>query len=208
MKSLKILLTTVTLLFLGCGIIEFVPTFESLKPEERKLIEPEQMQLVNFQKEYHDLEKHLVFRSDAKFANEIISKSQFNYSLVIFYAHWCYPCKVEVKKLSKYLSGKDYSLQLLFISTVEWAEIEKDKDYLINNDFDLGASLVVDIYKYGNKISPRNRFRNFFTELNLSKENPDTLGYPTFMLVNEELNSLYISSGALDTNKLTKILSY
>lgn len=124
--------------------------------------------------------------------------------MLAFYAPWCKPCHLNMSILQS-LEKRNEDLQIIYISSSDWLERENDLEYLRHYKVKNKNSLIIDIYKYGDKYMPWERLDKVITEL----ENRSTqdIGLPYYILFDNQ-GKLLISAGGypFPTENFQKIL--
>lgn len=209
MKTLKYSFFSCVVFFLfGCGIIVINPKYEDLTKNEQERIAPDSLESIDgFYKAYEDLSTKNIYKVDAKTTKEIIKNSDKEFVLIIFYANWCSPCKKQMPYIKEFYNKNKNLITLLYVSTSEWSQLNKDREYLNSLNLLVGASLVVDINKYGNKLSPKKRFISYFKDLNFSNFDSNKIGFPTYVLVKNDLTHIYTNSGIFENEKISNFIT-
>lgn len=195
------------LIISGCGIIVINPKFQDLSQEEQEAITPKRSALNSFFESYYDNSSHHIFSIEANQAKEIIKQTKEKFSLVVFYANWCFPCKQQMPKVVEFHKKHKKEMALILISTTEWSELNSDRKYLNSLDLHIGSSMVVDIFKYGQKLSPKVRYKTFYEDLNISDYDSKLIGFPLFILVDNQLNHYYTNTGNFDSKTIADLIN-
>lgn len=197
----------VMLIISSCGIIVINPKFKDLSQDEQNAVAPKKSAVNFFFDSYYDDNSHHIFSIEANQTKEIIKQTKENYSLVVFYANWCFPCKQQMPNILEFHKKHKNEMALILISTTEWSELDSDRKYLNSLGLHIGSSLVVDIFKYGQKLSPKVRYKAFYEDLNISDYDSKLIGFPLFILVDKQLNHYYTNVGNFDSKTISNLIN-
>ncbi len=182
----------------SCGTL-INPRYVKLSNKNQERLKPD---LLNSTKEfyefYEDKNDHEQLIADANGIRDIVQHSKYDLSLVVFYAFYCGPCRAQMPSLDQLHRNNDDKIQLLYISTADWANLKEDLNYLKKSNVHASASLGVDIYKYGTEFRQVNRLYSLAKDLGLDAV--QILGFPTYILVNRSFEVLYFSHSISDTD--------
>lgn len=190
----------------SCGTI-INPRFVKLNVTEQAKLKPDSLQLANefYAAYYNDTIAHQVFSVSSDNVKELITISEKKYSLVVFYAAWCGPCRINTPLVEKIQSDFDQQLNVIYISGSDWASNSADTKYLVDKKVRANASLVIDINQYGTKFTPWQRLNTFVKEIKSSDLDIE-YGLPTNLLFTNNLELLVDFQEPIKVDSLTAIL--
>lgn len=193
MKSILTKFVFFSLLLSSCGIwINPRYVMKSKKTRERFALE----QLVETKGFFET--KHNTYSVTFDKLKEVICSSARKNVLVVYFSHWCLSCHASMPKLKQVYQENRENLDIVFISSVDWLEVEADRELLDKYGFTEQSMLSIDIYKYGTEFMNWNRIRNFINELNSS--NLEALHLPLYTLYDTNGNQLKFSDSTFDSD--------
>ena len=102
---------------------------------------------------------------------------------------------------------KDFeeNLNIIYISSSDWATNSEDQQYLVSKKIKYNASLVIDINQYGTEFTPWSRLNKFVTELKSSKSVKE-YGLPTNLLFTNKMELLAEFQEPLPIDSVSQII--
>ncbi len=193
------------LLSIGCGTF-INPRYVKLSKKNQEKLKPQFVDNVQeFYASYYNAgEKHEIYVLDSDGIKELIKEKEDSYSLIVFYAYWCGPCRSQMPKIDSLHRAYPDLLNVLYVSTGDWANLEMDRKYLQSQKVLAGASLGLDIYKYGTEYVHNPRKEKFILELGVEW---DYFGFPTLILVDSNLNATHLQEGISDLKKIVRVIN-
>ncbi len=142
---------------------------------------------------------------DKNILENLILISQKKYFLIVMYAIWCKPCVSEMPSLLQYYANTK-KLQIYFVSSDDWININRIKQYWQERDF-FEDTFIIDLYRYGHvnhlMLGEKKRFIGFVNDICLNCK--DIGGYPSFILLDKHKNILFKHTGAI--NNFNKVFN-
>ncbi|WP_171594110.1 TlpA family protein disulfide reductase [Marinifilum caeruleilacunae] len=85
-------------------------------------------------KDYYD-KTEVAYSVNSNQVKELISSSKHKKVLLVFFAHWCIPCHESMPDLRSFYLQKRDEIEIIFISSVDWLEVNSDRKMLNKYDF-------------------------------------------------------------------------
>ncbi|WP_209319755.1 TlpA family protein disulfide reductase [Ancylomarina longa] len=152
-----------------------------------------------------------IYSTTVKSTRDLIKESDKPYSLLVFYAHWCAPCHKNMPILNKFdLHNKD-SINLIFISSSDWLEKDREIDYLRKYKVRNKISLIIDYKEYGSEFMNWNRISNFIHDLVPQEDTQyqlSNIGLPHYMLFNNRGELLLETGAPFDIEKYENLIRF
>lgn len=119
---------------------------------------------------------------DVETTRLIINKSTKKHVLLVFFSYWCSSCHEGMPSLKKFADLNKKDVDIIFISSSDWLDTNKDKIFINNYGFENTPLLSIDLYKYGTEFMNWNRLSNFVGELLSLDTEKLNIGLPTYLL--------------------------
>ncbi len=115
-------------------------------------------------------------------------------NIIVSYTYWCPSANYSFDEFASL--EKDTNNTLVFFTADDWFYISEYKQYLTYKKF-RSPTFILDINVYGKQFNPHPKYKKFFKQICTSC---DTIGgFPSYIILDNELNLLYAKSGRLDS---------
>jgi thiol-disulfide isomerase/thioredoxin len=151
--------------------------------------------------EYYS-KKEKIYSINASKLRELILESKHTNILIAFTANWCSPCHKSMPKIKSLLEENKDKLKIVFISSIDWLEVNRDRLFIDKYGFDDQALLCIDLYEYGTEYMNWKRMSRFINEL--TPDYSGEISLPSYLLFNNKgkLVSHYHSNINVNSVKL------
>jgi hypothetical protein len=192
----KISIITLVLLS-SCSITD--PYYLNLNSERQNELKINKIDTSN---EFLDKEIANIYSINSSELKYLINNTSRNYKLLIFFTNWCPNSSESVPLLLDDLSNLD-ELDIILISPDDWIRKKNYLGYI--NKYNLNYNIyLLDVFTYGEKRSPHYRMGNFISEI--CSDCKDIVGFPSFILFDQQNFIIFKHTGVIETNVITSII--
>lgn len=199
----------VILLFVGLSsCMNFNPTFDKLSELEKNKYQPKEYDSSETKLFFQMLDTNIsVYKLDLNILKELIKQSDKRYFLLVSYTYWCPSSKVVFDSI---VNADYHNTQLILFTPDDWYYVPNYKRFLKKHQY-YQPTFILDIYQYGFGYNPHKRFDKFKSEI--SKNLTEIGGFPSYLLIDSNLNVLLKRSGGgfngllLEINEIVKTKS-
>lgn len=185
--------------------MRFNPTYDKLSEIEKKNYTPQECDTVNLKMFALTSDTNInVYKLDINKLKSLIKQSEKKYFLLVSYTFWCPSSKSVFDSI---VNSKFTNTQLVLFTPDDWYYLPNYKRFLKMKQVYF-PTYILDIYNYGFGYNPHKRFDKF--KIEISNKLEDIGGFPSYILVDKDLNLIYQKSGGnfidllKEINNLTK----
>jgi hypothetical protein len=179
MKNL--LITIIALVFIVCACN---PTYTNKKLQ----------QAPPYLKAVYNLSDTGIYVIDASSFKEYVKANSKKHNVIVSYTYWCPASKQTFDTL---VALENDSINVFFFTAEDWYYIDDYRTYLRIKQY-TKPSFILDINTYGKKFNPHPKYKKFFAELS-NGQMRNYGGFPSYLILNRELDYVYGASEKLDT---------